>query len=169
MDIGDGNAGSSNTFSRGDHVHPSDASKRGLTDLVVYEDGIANDYWQTGSTQIPLSSESGTTKTYQNGESNGSYRIVVDDFRGIGGMFRVNAYKYSSYTGSWSLIATTPQTAFDEIRHVEQTSGGSLVFDYKGERMPIPTQDTLAKKTDTTLTERGYSDWVCVPQLPEGV
>lgn len=108
MDSGDGSAGSSNTFSRGDHVHPSDASKRGLTDLVVYEDGIVDDYWQTGSTQIPLSSESGTTKTYQNGESNGSYRIIAEDFRGIGGMFRVRAYQYSSYTGSWNTIATAP-------------------------------------------------------------
>ena len=85
-----------------------DASKRGLTDLVVYEDGIANDYWQTGSTQIPLATESGTTKTYQNGESNGSYRIIVDDYRGIGGTFRVRVYKYSSYTGSWNTIATAP-------------------------------------------------------------
>lgn len=31
------------------------------------------------------------------------------------------------------------------------------MFDYKGERMPVPTQDTLAKKTDTTLTPI-YSD-----------
>lgn len=73
-----------------------------MTDLVVYEDGIANDYWQTGSTQIPLSSESGMEKTYQNGESNGSYRINVSDYRGISGMFRVRVYQYISYTGSWS-------------------------------------------------------------------
>jgi hypothetical protein len=90
MDNGDGSAGSSNTFSRGDHVHPSDASKRGLTDLVVYEDGIADDYWQTGSKQIPLVSESGMTKTYSNGETTNCYKVIVDDFRSTGGLFRVS-------------------------------------------------------------------------------
>lgn len=115
MDSEDGSAGTSNTFSRGDHVHPSDASKRGLTDLVVYEDGIANDYWQTESTQIPLASESGMSKTYSNGETTNCYKVVVDDFRSAGGLFRVSVYQY--VMGSWTSVVS-PQTSWDEITHV---------------------------------------------------
>ena len=47
------------------------------------------------------------------------------------------------------------------------------MFDYKGEHMPVPTLDTLAKKTDTTLTPiysdtPTFSEWVCNPATIDG-
>lgn len=82
--------------------------KRDKLDLAVYEDTITNDYWQTESTQIPLASESGMSKTYSNGETTNCYKVIVDDYRSIGGMFRVSAYQY--VMGSWGIVVS-PQSS----------------------------------------------------------
>ena len=55
---------------------------------------------------------------------------MVDDYRSIGGMFRVYVNKYAA--GSWGTVSTSPQTSYNEITHVEQTAGGNMVFDYMG-------------------------------------
>lgn len=78
-----------------DDLQTAVSNKRSLTDLNVYEEKTVS-YWQTEDIQIPLVSESGMSKIYSNGETEGSYRVNVDDFRSIGGMFRVYVYKHVS-------------------------------------------------------------------------
>ena len=126
------------------------SSKRDTMDLSVYADMLVNDYWKITDSgqeiQIPLVSSTGSSRVYQNGETSNSFKVMVDDYRSGGGLFRVYVNKYVA--GSWGAVATSPQTSFDEITHVEQTAGGSLVFDYMGE-IGRQAVGTLAKTAGT--------------------
>ena len=141
--------------------------KRDKTDLAVYEQA---DYWEGTSTSgaivnLPLVSSSGYSKTYSNGSTNSCYKLQADDYRTVGGVFRV--YLRVNRSGTWATVSIAPETSFDEITEVT-TKTGSPAYTFKHHAEAVPEQDNFlattkemaglleekVDKEDATLTEK---------------
>lgn len=154
--------------------------KRDKTDLTVYEQA---DYWEGTSTSgatvnLPLVNSSGYSKTYSNGSTNGCYKLQADDYRTVGGVFRV--YLRVNRSGAWATVSIAPETSFDEITEVT-TKTESPAYTFRHHAEAVPEQDNFlattkemaelldgkASTADVTLTERWTVSFVLTEEQKE--
>lgn len=140
----------------GDYATNADVdAKRDKADLAVYEHREGVDRWDvvngTGATTaLPLTSTSGISTTYSNGNAYGRYRLVTYDYRQAGGdEFLVTVFRNTGITSiQWTKVIVSPERSTGEITETEAAAQGLRFVHVREEEGLFPTEDTLALTSD---------------------